>query len=422
MHCAPGTRPPGACPTSTGRCPVSNRSSRSRNCPTGWHEARGSAATTHIIKPGIGRLHHQSLVEHATMRAASTLGLDVAHTEFTRFGDSEPAIVIKRYDRVILDDDDGVLRLHQEDFCSASGRLPSKKYEAHGGPGLADLARIVEQNSRGHSRHQLRRARRLRRRQLRHRRARRPFEKRVPPAAPQRDQGRPALRPRHQPALRRATRACARSPSGLAAGGSSDRCSAGTGTARRLSSVSLPSSTARPPGRWPAALPGRVLRRASRGRYVRGRRGTEALDRPHRPAYPSAPRNASTTPWNADATRPAPTCRQHPAIAVRQASSPVCGLHRPAVTRRDRFQPPGLVNLARTIRFRRCADWFGIETDRRPTETDITFRSRRRYQTPTFAVCTITSLVTFPWSPSATRSRPILLGVNSLRSVDTGGS
>jgi serine/threonine-protein kinase HipA len=69
-------------------------------------------------------------------------------TEFTRFGDGEPAIVIERYDRVVLDDG-GVLRLHQEDFCSASGRLPSKKYEAHGGPGLADLVRIVEQNSRG---------------------------------------------------------------------------------------------------------------------------------------------------------------------------------------------------------------------------------------------------------------------------------
>ncbi|WP_322755278.1 type II toxin-antitoxin system HipA family toxin [Frankia sp. Cas3] len=120
------------------------------NLPTGWHEAHGSAATTHIIKPGIGRLHHQSLVEHATMRAASALGLDVAQTEFTRFGDGEPAIVIERYDRVILDDG-GVLRLHQEDFCSASGRLPSKKYEAHGGPGLTDLARIVEQNSHGHA-------------------------------------------------------------------------------------------------------------------------------------------------------------------------------------------------------------------------------------------------------------------------------
>jgi hypothetical protein len=46
-------------------------------------------------------------------------------------------------------DDGRVLRLHQEDFCSASGRLPARKYEAHSGPGLTDLARIVEQNSHG---------------------------------------------------------------------------------------------------------------------------------------------------------------------------------------------------------------------------------------------------------------------------------
>ncbi|WP_109510458.1 type II toxin-antitoxin system HipA family toxin [Nocardioides speluncae] len=110
----------------------------------GWYESHGSAATTHILKPGIDSLHHQALVEHATMAAGRELGLEVASTEFTYFSD-EPAIVIERYDRIILDDGT-VLRLHQEDFCSASGRLPSKKYEAHGGPGLADMARIVDQN------------------------------------------------------------------------------------------------------------------------------------------------------------------------------------------------------------------------------------------------------------------------------------
>jgi len=113
--------------------------------PDGWHEAHGSAATTHIVKPGIGRLHHQALVEHATMRAARELGLDVARTDYMNFGDGEAAIVIERYDRLVLDDG-SVLRLHQEDFCSASGQLPAQKYEAHGGPGLNSLARIVEQN------------------------------------------------------------------------------------------------------------------------------------------------------------------------------------------------------------------------------------------------------------------------------------
>ena len=109
----------------------------------GWHEAHGSAATTHILKPGIGRLHHQALVEHATMRAASAVGLSVASTEYVHFGD-EAAIVVERYDRVVLEDD-SVVRLHQEDFCSAAGRLPARKYEADGGPGLRDMTRTVNQ-------------------------------------------------------------------------------------------------------------------------------------------------------------------------------------------------------------------------------------------------------------------------------------
>lgn len=112
----------------------------------GWHEALGSAATTHIIKPGIGRLHHQALVEYATMQAAAALGVDVAHTEFVRFGEEEAAIVIERYDRIVQFDDH-VLRIHQEDFCSATGRLPAQKYEADHGPGLSDLMRVASRNA-----------------------------------------------------------------------------------------------------------------------------------------------------------------------------------------------------------------------------------------------------------------------------------
>lgn len=109
-----------------------------------WCRALGAAATTHIIKPGIGPLHSQALVEHATMRAAAQLGVDVARTEFRYFHD-ESAVVVERFDR--LRRDRSVIRLHQEDFCQASGRLPDRKYEARGGPGLADLAGIVNRNS-----------------------------------------------------------------------------------------------------------------------------------------------------------------------------------------------------------------------------------------------------------------------------------
>jgi serine/threonine-protein kinase HipA len=107
-----------------------------------WHEAHGSAATTHIIKPGIKILRHQALVEHLTMAAASDLGVDVAATRVVQF-DDQWALVIERFDRII-GPDGSVVRVHQEDFCQALGRLPEAKYEARGGPGLAEMAGVVK--------------------------------------------------------------------------------------------------------------------------------------------------------------------------------------------------------------------------------------------------------------------------------------
>lgn len=106
-----------------------------------WFQATGSAPTTHIVKPGIGRLRHQALVEHATMRAARAAGVDVAPCELWRFED-QTAVVAERFDRV-RGADGRILRVHQEDFCSATGRVPDQKYEAEGGPMLRDMMRAV---------------------------------------------------------------------------------------------------------------------------------------------------------------------------------------------------------------------------------------------------------------------------------------
>ncbi len=113
---------------------------------TGWAEAFGSAPTTHIVKPGIGRLHHQALVEHATMRAAALLGVSVAESEYVDFA-GEQAIVVKRFDRVQVTSG-AVRRLHQEDLAQATGRLPEFKYEEYGGPTAADMARILRDHAR----------------------------------------------------------------------------------------------------------------------------------------------------------------------------------------------------------------------------------------------------------------------------------
>jgi serine/threonine-protein kinase HipA len=109
-----------------------------------WYEARGSAATTHIFKPGIERMKSQALIEHLTMRAAAFVGIDTAATEFLYF-DGEPAIVATRFDRI--DTPDGVLRIHQEDFCQALGKLPEHKYEADGGPDARAIAQMLQGTS-----------------------------------------------------------------------------------------------------------------------------------------------------------------------------------------------------------------------------------------------------------------------------------
>ncbi|AXE38868.1 type II toxin-antitoxin system HipA family toxin [Acidipropionibacterium virtanenii] len=102
-----------------------------------WHRPVGSAASTHILKPGIFRLHHQGLVEHVTMRAARLLGMTTAGTRWCEF-DGEPALVITRFDRRGTDP---VHRIHQVDMCQALGRGP--KYETDGGPGAADVAGVL---------------------------------------------------------------------------------------------------------------------------------------------------------------------------------------------------------------------------------------------------------------------------------------
>lgn len=102
-----------------------------------WHQAEGTAATSHIIKPGIARLASQALVEHVSLRALGILGLRVARSEFTYF-EEEPAIVVERFDR--YSDDEGELRrVHQEDLCQSTSTLPAKKYDVR----AEDVIRVL---------------------------------------------------------------------------------------------------------------------------------------------------------------------------------------------------------------------------------------------------------------------------------------
>ena len=108
-----------------------------------WHVAHGAAATTHIVKPGIRKMRAQALVEHASMRAARLLGVDVADTKFTSFR-SQDAVVVTRFDRRRSASGE-IERLHQEDLCQAMGN--AEKYEKYGGPSAHDIVQFLRDAS-----------------------------------------------------------------------------------------------------------------------------------------------------------------------------------------------------------------------------------------------------------------------------------
>lgn len=115
-----------------------------RNQNDAWFSCEGAAATTHILKSGVKGLAHQALNEYVCMRLARECGINAAKIEYREFKSEnsiEPAIVIKRYDRLVAKG--SVVRLHQEDLCQALGCLPDNKYAMYGGPNCADVLKLL---------------------------------------------------------------------------------------------------------------------------------------------------------------------------------------------------------------------------------------------------------------------------------------
>jgi serine/threonine-protein kinase HipA len=108
----------------------------------------GGAPSTHILKPANDRFAGLIFNEMLCLDLAKTAGLFVAKAE-TRNIDGMDYILVERYDRSVIRSSDGserYERLHQEDFCQASGIVSEKKYQSEGGPSLKqcfDLLREV---------------------------------------------------------------------------------------------------------------------------------------------------------------------------------------------------------------------------------------------------------------------------------------
>ena len=110
--------------------------------------AHGATATTHILKPEIGRLPNgidlsQSIEnEHLCMRQTAAFGLPAARTEIAEFS-GRRALVIERFDR-LWTRDGRLLRLPQEDGCQALSVPPTRKYEPDGGPGMCQILELLK--------------------------------------------------------------------------------------------------------------------------------------------------------------------------------------------------------------------------------------------------------------------------------------
>lgn len=108
-----------------------------------WGRPVDGTPSTHILKPEI-RDYPQTVENEAfCMRVAKRLGMSVADVQTTAVG-GRKLIVVSRYDRVVALSG-GVERIHQEDFCQATGTAPAHKYEEDGGPSLRKIAGILSE-------------------------------------------------------------------------------------------------------------------------------------------------------------------------------------------------------------------------------------------------------------------------------------
>jgi serine/threonine-protein kinase HipA len=120
-----------------------------------WHRKRwclphGATPTTHIFKLPVGLVGGRKMDMTASLenewlcaRLFAEYGVPVASCEVKKFGAAK-ALVVTRFDRALHSSGRYWLRLPQEDFCQATGTPSSSKYEADGGPGLTDIARILQ--------------------------------------------------------------------------------------------------------------------------------------------------------------------------------------------------------------------------------------------------------------------------------------
>ncbi|WP_407151202.1 type II toxin-antitoxin system HipA family toxin [Bradyrhizobium sp. ORS 86] len=113
-----------------------------------WYKPVGTAATTHILKPQIGRLPNGIDLsnsvenEYFCLKLLSGLGIPTANAEIGEFG-GRRTLIIQRFDRRWTGNG-RLLRLPQEDCCQSLSVPPSRKYQSEGGPGMKEILELLK--------------------------------------------------------------------------------------------------------------------------------------------------------------------------------------------------------------------------------------------------------------------------------------
>jgi serine/threonine-protein kinase HipA len=114
-----------------------------------WCRPIGPTPTSHIFKLPIGSIAKNNIDlsescenEWLCLEIAKAFGFPTAHTQIQYFEDVK-VLVVERFDRHWSSDGQWLMRLPQEDMCQALGISPNLKYQSDGGPGMAEIMKVL---------------------------------------------------------------------------------------------------------------------------------------------------------------------------------------------------------------------------------------------------------------------------------------
>jgi serine/threonine-protein kinase HipA len=117
-----------------------------------WQRPHGATPTTHIFKLPLGLVGARPVDLSASvenewlcLQLMRAYGLPVANATIETFG-KQRVLSVERFDRQMHSSGKWLLRLPQEDFCQVYGVPSHRKYENEGGPGVREIARILQQS------------------------------------------------------------------------------------------------------------------------------------------------------------------------------------------------------------------------------------------------------------------------------------